>query len=164
MPEILLVDDDRDLAQLLTDYLSAQGYATRAAGDGREGLRALFERKPDLIVLDVTMPNKDGWETLARIREVSDLQVILLTARGEEADVLRGFSLGADDYVVKPFSFAQLAARIRAVLARAGKAEAGETRLRGGDVDPLLVVEDPEANLHPLLAANVSRLIEALPV
>src|SRR3972149_4607585 len=118
MPEILLVDDDHNLTQLLGDYLIGQGYTVRAAGDGREALRALFERKPDLIVLDVTMPEKDGWEALKYIREVSDVPVIMLTARGDETDVLRGFSLGASDYVTKPFSFAQLAARIRAVLAR----------------------------------------------
>jgi two-component system KDP operon response regulator KdpE len=135
MAEVLLIDDDHNLTQLLGDYLSSQGCNTRVAGDGREGLRALFERPPDLIVLDVTMPNKDGWETLARIREVSDVPVIMLTARGDEPDVLRGFSLGADDYVTKPFSFAQLLARIRAVLARAGKADAGEMRLRGGDLE-----------------------------
>src|SRR3990172_798048 len=135
MPEILLIDDDENLTELLGEYLAGQGFAARAAGDGREGLRAVFERKPDLIALDVTMPNKDGWETLARIREVSDAPVIMLTARGEEADALRGFSLGADDYVTKPFSFAQLAARIHAVLARGGKSGAGEGQLRGGDLE-----------------------------
>ena len=135
MPEILLIDDDENLTELLGEYLAGQGFAARAAGDGREGLRAVFERKPDLIALDVTMPNKDGWETLARIREVSDAPVIMLTARGEEADVLRGFSLGADDYVTKPFSFAQLAARIKAVLARGGRGESNEGRLVGGDLE-----------------------------
>ncbi|MBM4422052.1 MAG: response regulator transcription factor [Chloroflexi bacterium] len=135
MADLLLIDDDHNLTQLLGDYLSSQGCSTRVAGDGRGGLRALFERPPDLIVLDVTMPNKDGWETLTRIRDVSDVPVIMLTARGDEPDVLRGFSLGADDYVTKPFSFAQLLARIRAVLARAGKADAGEMRLRGGDLE-----------------------------
>ncbi len=135
MPEILLIDDDENLTELLGEYLAGQGFAARAAGDGREGLRALFERKPDLIALDVTMPNKDGWETLARIREVCDAPVIMLTARGEEADVLRGFSLGADDYVTKPFSFAQLAARIKAVLARGGRGGPNEGRLVGGDLE-----------------------------
>ncbi len=135
MPEILLIDDDRNLTQLLEEYLSGQGYTLRVANDGREGLRALFEHKPDLIVLDVTMPAKDGWETLARIREVSDGPVIMLTARGDESDVLRGFSLGADDYVTKPFSFAQLAARIHAMLARAGKTDDGEGVLRAGDLE-----------------------------
>ncbi len=121
MAEILLIDDDQGLTQLLGDYLISQGFAARSAGESHEGLRALFERRPDLILLDVTMPNRDGLDTLARIRELSDVPVIILTARGEESYVLRGFSLGADDYVVKPFSFAQLVARIRAVLVRGNK-------------------------------------------
>jgi two-component system, OmpR family, KDP operon response regulator KdpE len=135
MAEILLIDDDLDFTQLLVDYLTGQACTVRAAGDGRAGLRALFELSPDLIVLDVTMPHKDGWETLTSIREVSDVPVIMLTARGDETDVLRGFSLGADDYVTKPFSFAQLAARIKAVLARGGKAGSGEEHLHGGDLE-----------------------------
>ncbi|MFQ5617072.1 MAG: response regulator transcription factor, partial [Anaerolineales bacterium] len=121
MPELLLIDDDESLTELLGTYLSNQGHTIRVAVNGKEGLRALFTYQPDLVVLDVTMPERDGWETLDRIREVSDLPVIMLTARDEERDVLRGFSLGADDYVTKPFSFAQLAARIQAVLTRAGR-------------------------------------------
>jgi len=118
MPELLLIDDDESLAELLGTFLANQGYTIRVARDGKEGLRKLFAQTPDLVVLDVTMPQRDGWETLERIREVSDLPVVMLTARDEESEVLRGFSIGADDYVTKPFSFAQLAARIRAVLAR----------------------------------------------
>jgi len=133
MTEILLVDDDQNLCQLLREYLIGQGYAVRCAINGRAGLRALFERKPDLVALDVTMPQVDGWETLKRLREVSDLPVIMLTARDEEADILRGFSLGADDYVCKPFSFAQLAARVKAVLAR-GRGMASAEELRAGDL------------------------------
>jgi len=133
MADILLVDDDQNLCQLLSEYLRGQGYAVRCAANGRAGLRELFERKPDLVVLDVTMPQVDGWETLKRLREVSDLPVIMLTARDDEADVLRGFSLGADDYVCKPFSFAQLAARIKAVLARSRGGSSTE-ELRAGDL------------------------------
>ncbi len=163
MPEILLIDDDENLTELLGEYLAGQGYAARVAGDGREGLRAVFERKPDLIALDVTMPNKDGWETLARIREVSDAPVIMLTARGDEPDVLRGFSLGADDYVTKPFSFAQLLARIRAVLARAGKADAVEMRLRGGDLEADLTTKRVTRNGEPIaLTPTEFKLLTAL--
>jgi len=133
MTEILLVDDDQNLCQLLREYLTGQGHAVYCAANGRAGLRALFEHKPDLMVLDVTMPQVDGWETLKRLREMSDLPVIMLTARDEEADILRGFSLGADDYVCKPFSFAQLAARIRAVLARGRGMDSAE-ELRAGDL------------------------------
>jgi two-component system KDP operon response regulator KdpE len=120
MPDILLIDDDESLTELLGSYFSNQGFTVRVAKDGKAGLRALFSRTPDLIVLDVTMPQRDGWETIERIRDVSDLPVIMLTARDDEQDILRGFSLGADDYVTKPFSFAQLAARIQAVLSRSG--------------------------------------------
>ncbi len=118
MPTLLMIDDDLGLTQLLSEYLNGQGFTVRVAENGRLGLRAIFERHPDIVLLDVTMPEKDGWETLQRIREVSDKPVIMLTARGDERDILKGFSLGADDYVTKPFSFAQLTARIRAVLAR----------------------------------------------
>lgn len=133
MPEILLMDDDTNLSDLLSDYLRGQGFTVRSAQNGRDGLRAVFERKPDLVVLDVNMPIKDGWETLKSLREVSDLPVIMLTARGNEPDVLRGFSLGADDYVPKPFSFAQLTARIKAVLGR-GRTAVDEN-LREGDLE-----------------------------
>lgn len=133
MAEILLVDDDASLSALLGDYLRGQGFSVRAALNGRDGLRAVFDRKPDMVVLDVNMPIKDGWETLKSLREVSDVPVILLTARGDEPDVLRGFTLGADDYVPKPFSFAQLTARIKAVLGRSRTA--AEERLKEGDLE-----------------------------
>ncbi|NOZ00107.1 MAG: response regulator transcription factor [Chloroflexi bacterium] len=133
MPALLLIDDDKGLTQLLSEYLIGQGFTVRIAENGRLGLRAMFERHPDLILLDVTMPEKDGWETLQRIREVSDQPVIMLTARGDESDILKGFSQGADDYVTKPFSFAQLTARIRAVLARSAQGGApGEGTLSAG--------------------------------
>ncbi len=118
MSSILLIDDDVSLSGLLAEYLYEQGYLTHTANDGQKGLRVFFEQKPDLVVLDVTMPKMDGWETLKRIREMSRTPVIMLTARSEESEVLRGFSLGADDYVSKPFSFAQISARVKAVLGR----------------------------------------------
>lgn len=137
MTNLLIIDDDRGLDQLLSDYFTGQGYSVRLAENGKLGLRAMFERQPDIVLLDVTMPEKDGWETLRRIREVSNLPVIMLTARGDEADILQGFSLGADDYVTKPFSFAQLSARIHAVLSRSAQENAGETKLsaEGLEVD-----------------------------
>jgi DNA-binding response OmpR family regulator len=134
MPEILIIDDDQNLSTLLCEFLRGQSYATRCAANGRAGLREMFERKSDLILLDVTMPQMDGWEMLKRIREVSDVPVIMLTARDDESDILRGFSQGADDYVTKPFSFAQLAARIKAVLARKSDASSGE-HLTAGDLE-----------------------------
>jgi len=118
MTHILFVDDDASLHNLLGKFLEQQGYTVTHAQDGHEGLRLLFEKRPELIVLDVMMPHMDGWETLDRIREVSRVPVILLTAKGTEQDKLRGFQIGSDDYVTKPFSFAELAARIGAVLKR----------------------------------------------
>lgn len=118
MSKILLIDDDASLQNLLSQYLELRGYRTTHAGNGRDGLRHLFEERPDLVVLDVMMPELDGWVTLGRIREMSGVPVILLTAKDAEADKLRGFQLGSDDYLTKPFSFAELLARIDAVLKR----------------------------------------------
>jgi two-component system KDP operon response regulator KdpE len=128
MTDLLVIDDDKGLTQLLGDFLSGQGYSVRTSENGKLGLRAMYERQPEMVLLDVTMPEKDGWETLKRIREVSNVPVIMLTARGDETDILHGFSLGADDYVTKPFSFAQLSARMRAVLGRSGQDNAAENK------------------------------------
>jgi two-component system KDP operon response regulator KdpE len=129
MTHLLIIDDDKGLDQLLSDYMAGQGYSVRAAENGKLGLRAMYERQPDIILLDVTMPDKDGWETLRRIREISNVPVIMLTARSDETDILHGFSLGADDYVTKPFSFAQLSARVHAVLSRSAQEHATEAKL-----------------------------------
>ncbi len=136
MADLLVIDDDGSLVELLSDYLGRLGHAVRGAADGRAGLEALAAAEPDLVLLDVTMPGLDGWQVLARIRAVSTVPVIMLTARGDEAEVLRGFAGGADDYVTKPFSFAQLAARIKAVTERAAT-ERGEggAILRGADLE-----------------------------
>ncbi len=134
MTDLLLIDDDDNLTELLAAYLQNQGYSVKVARNGIEGLRAMFDARPNLIILDVTMPLQDGWDILARIREVSDLPVIMLTARDEEPDVLRGFSLGADDYITKPFSFAQLGARITAVLSRVERTDEYPSKLAQGDI------------------------------
>ncbi len=136
MPTLLMIDDDKSLTQLLSEYLIDQGFSVRSAENGRLGLRSIFESQPEIILLDVTMPEKDGWDTLERIREVSDKPVIMLTARSDESDILKGFSLGADDYVTKPFSFAQLTARIRAVLARSEQdSTVSEGKLSAGSLE-----------------------------
>jgi DNA-binding response OmpR family regulator len=118
MPRILVIDDDRSLLELLSGYLEGNGYEVDTASSGQAGLAAFAEHEPDLILLDVTMHGLDGWQVLARLREASSVPIIMLTARSEEPEVLRGFTGGADDYVGKPFSFAQLVARIGAVLDR----------------------------------------------
>jgi DNA-binding response OmpR family regulator len=133
---ILVIDDDHSLLELLSNYLERQGYAVAVAATGQAGLAKLEADGADLVLLDVTMPGLDGWQVLARIREASDVPVIMLTARSEEPEVLRGFSGGVDDYVSKPFSFAQLVARIGAVLDRAGRPQGNSHGvLRGADLE-----------------------------
>lgn len=117
-PQILVVDDDYRLLEALTMFLDKNGYAVSAAADGHEGLQCFSQLQPDLVVLDIMMPVMDGWELCKRIREVSDTPVIVLTARGQEYDKIKGLKMGADDYLVKPFSLRELEARIAAVLRR----------------------------------------------
>ncbi|MFC2030952.1 response regulator transcription factor [Chloroflexota bacterium] len=122
---VLLIDDDLALLKLLGQYLEQAGYGVSSAPDGTTGMRKMYAERPDLVVLDVMMPVLDGWQVCERIREMSDVPIIMLTAKGEEGDTLKGFRLGVDDYVTKPFSFAELAARISAVLGRAQETRAG---------------------------------------
>ena len=116
--KILVVDDERSIVDLVSAYLSREGYEVHAATDGPSGLAAAREFKPDLIVLDVMLPGMDGLEVLTRLRHDSDAYVILLTARSDDSDKVVGLSTGADDYLTKPFSPRELVARIRAALRR----------------------------------------------
>jgi len=116
---VLVVDDDDDIRLLLHELLSGAGYLVETAQDGRAALRVFHESPIDIVVLDLSMPDLDGFETLERLRDVSDVPVILLTARSGEIDKVRGFRGGADDYVVKPFGRQELLARIEALLRRA---------------------------------------------
>ncbi len=118
MTKILVVDDDPTLLGFLIDFLKQENFEVVSAKNGNEALRQAYREQPDLVVLDVMMPGMDGWEVTARLRELSDLPIILLTAKSSEADKLRGFRLGVDDYITKPFSFAEMIARIQAVLNR----------------------------------------------
>jgi len=115
---ILVCDDEPDIRELLRELLGRTGYAVLEAADGQEALRTLYGSSPDLVLLDVSMPNLDGWGTLERIREVSDVPVIMLTARAEELERVRGLKGGADDYVTKPFGRQELLARVQALLRR----------------------------------------------
>jgi DNA-binding response OmpR family regulator len=118
-PHILIVDDEPDIRGLVVQLLGGAGYNADTAADGREGLRMLYASRPDLVMLDVAMPRMNGWEVLERIREVSDVPVLMLTAFGSEPDKVRGLERGADDYVVKPFGGQELLARVNALLRRA---------------------------------------------
>ncbi len=121
MAKILVVDDEAKILKMVSDYLEAVGFEVTGAPDGITALKIFREEEFDLIVLDFMMPGIDGIDVIRRIRENSAVPIIMLTARAEENDKLMGLEIGADDYIVKPFSMKELAARIRAVLRRAGK-------------------------------------------
>lgn len=118
--KILVIDDDSGLLTLMRLGLEREGFVVFTAESGKEGLRQAYENRPDVIVLDVTMPGMDGWATCQRLRSMCDTPIIMLSANTRQADVLKGLSLGADDYLTKPCSFDELKARIRTVLRRAG--------------------------------------------
>ena len=115
---ILIIEDDPDICRLVATTLEEEGYTTAAAADGLTGLREFFQRHPDLVILDVSLPRMDGWEVCRRIREVSEVPIVVLTAAGREQDKVHGLSLGADDYIAKPFGASELVARIGAALRR----------------------------------------------
>jgi two-component system, OmpR family, alkaline phosphatase synthesis response regulator PhoP len=118
MTKILVIDDEPTITNLVTAYLKTEGYEVYTAADGTAGLKAARAFKPDLIILDVMLPGMDGIELLSRLRRESEVYVILLTARTEETDKIVGLSVGADDYVTKPFSPRELVARVKAALRR----------------------------------------------
>ncbi len=118
---VLVVDDDDDIRRLVCTLLERAGAIVRDAANGRLGLREFHTWRPDLVVLDVAMPELDGWGMLERIRDLSDVPVLMLTARGEELERVRGLQGGADDYVVKPFGRQELIARVEALLRRAAR-------------------------------------------
>jgi DNA-binding response OmpR family regulator len=118
---VLLIDDNALDRKIARDALSHAGFRVEEAADGASGLRSLYAARPDLVVLDVMMPAMDGWTTCQRIRELSEVPVIMLTSLDREEEMVRGLELGADDFVSKPISPAHLVARVRAVLRRAGE-------------------------------------------
>jgi DNA-binding response OmpR family regulator len=112
------MEDDEDVCALVVELLERAGYGVRSAGDGRSGLRLFHELRPDLVVLDVSMPELDGFQTLERIRDLSDAPVLMLTAHNSELERVRGLKAGADDYLGKPFGRQELVARVEALLRR----------------------------------------------
>jgi two-component system alkaline phosphatase synthesis response regulator PhoP len=115
---ILVVDDEESIRDMLTRFLTAEGFAVETAGDGLAALAAARRLQPDLVVLDVMLPGMDGFEVLRRLREASQVYVLMLTARAEEMDKVVGLTVGADDYLTKPFSPRELVARVKALLRR----------------------------------------------
>ncbi len=169
---VLVIDDDPTLLELLTEQLQASGLQALKAQDGPTGLRLADEARPDLVVLDVMMPGMDGWQVCERLRQAGPLPIIMLTAKGEEFDKLRGFRLGVDDYVTKPFSFAELTARVRAVLARSQTGEDARRTIASGEL--VIDLEQRRVTLagqaveltpteHRLLAALASRPHRTIP-
>ena len=125
---ILIVEDEPEFAALLDRWITQTGYAAIVARSGNEALRCFYERHPDLVLLDVSLPGLDGWQVVERIREFSRVPIIMATARGAETDKVRGLKLGADDYITKPLSLPELMARIEAALRRAATAPAERPR------------------------------------
>jgi two-component system, OmpR family, response regulator ResD len=151
---VLVVDDEPTIAEVVARYLERAGYRTRVAGDGIEAIAAAAEQRPDLVVLDLMLPGLDGLEVMRRLREQDRdrIAVILLTAKGEESDRVVGLRLGADDYVVKPFSPAELVARVDAVLRRFDNSPSLEEPMEIGEmkIDPAarqVFVNDDEVQL-----------------
>ena len=163
---ILVVDDEPQITRLARDYLARDGFRVIAAGDGTAALAQARRESPDLVVLDLNLPGMDGLEVCRALRRTSDVPVIMLTARAEETDRLIGLELGADDYIVKPFSPRELVARVRAVLRRARGAVREPAVIRAGsleiDVEGYSVRRDGEEvaltrsefNLLAILAQN----------
>lgn len=138
-PRILVVDDESPMVELIGEYLRSEGMEVALARDGPSALEAVRDRRPDVIVLDVMLPGLDGFEVLRRVRTFSDAYVIMLTARAEEIDRIVGLSVGADDYVVKPFSPRELVARVKALLRRPRTATGDARTLNLGE----LVIDQP---------------------
>jgi two-component system, OmpR family, response regulator RegX3 len=137
-PRILLVEDEASIAVPFGDALVREGFDPVVAGTGAEALRLARETSPDLVLLDLGLPDADGRDVCRALRRESSVPIVMVTARGTETDRIVGLELGADDYVVKPFSAAEVAARIRAVLRRAGAQHDGDGRIRtrGLEIDP----------------------------
>ncbi|MCG7587949.1 response regulator transcription factor [Photobacterium sp. OFAV2-7] len=127
---ILVVDDKLNVQKLLTDFLSQKGFRVLSASNGRDAQLILKKQIPDLILLDIMMPQMDGYEFISKLRETSDMPVIMITAKQQESDVVKGFELGADDYIAKPFRMSELLARVKAVLKRTSLSFSQNSRLK----------------------------------
>ncbi|EFG87320.1 response regulator transcription factor [Clostridium carboxidivorans] len=135
---ILIVDDDRDIREMLVNYFSKEGYAVEQACNGDEGLKVLKAKSFSLILLDVMMPKMDGYTMLCKLRESSNIPVILLTAKDQQMDKIKGFINGCDDYIVKPFDFTELSLRVMAILKR--------TKSNNNPCQDIIKIKDIEIN------------------
>jgi DNA-binding response OmpR family regulator len=160
---VLIVEDDDDLRHLVRTVVEREGLETIEAADGREGLRQFYHHRPRLVILDIGLPEMNGWQVLERIRELGDVPVLILTAASAELDKVRGLREGADDYVTKPFGRQELIARIEALLRRAGNNEVRDEIHSDGLVEidftqRRATIDDSELDLTP----TEFRLLSAL--
>ena len=170
--KLLIVDDDRNICEILRLYFSNEGYEVKTAQDGAEGVNLFKVYEPDLVLLDIMMPKKDGWQVCREIREMSGKPVIMITAKGDVFDKVLGLELGADDFIVKPFDMKELSARVKAVLRRYDAHNRGadeeqvrydnieislqryELKIKGKSID----VPPKELELLYFLASNCNRV------
>jgi DNA-binding response OmpR family regulator len=131
---ILLIEDDEALAQLVQLLLERAGYVVKAAGNGETGLALAQQSPPDLVLLDILMPDMDGWHVYEALRHITDVPVLFLTALGDEHNIAYGLGLGADDYIVKPFGYKELVTRVKAALSRARRARGEQTVFQTGNL------------------------------
>lgn len=176
--KLLIIEDDANLAEALSLYLTTAGYVVSIAPDGREGLRKIYLERPHLIILDIMMPGLDGWDVCRRVREISDLPIIMLTARGQEDEKVQGLQMGADDYVAKPFSLKELEARIESILRRTGASTGFKNRVLYSDEElvidaerwavsrrgELVALTATERRLLFLLAENRDRVLSTVSI
>ena len=142
MQHILIADDNQDITDILSTYSRMEGFEPVVAGDGEEAIRLFTQYDPEVVLLDVMMPKEDGYEVCRKIRSKSNVPVILITARGEDFDKIMGLDIGADDYIVKPFSPREVMARVRAVMRRMTKA------VVENNSENILKIESLEINLE----------------
>jgi len=163
---ILVIDDDPELVKLVEYSLIREGYEVYKAYDGQEGLRKAESLQPDLVILDIMMPGVDGWKVCRRLRENSDIPILMLTAKGKEEDIVRGLDSGADDYLTKPFGIKELQARVRAILRRAAwRPPAGKPTYSDGYLtvnldERRVLVDGKPVKLTPTEFRLLSELVE----
>lgn len=161
MPKILIVDDNQQITTILSDYAISQGFTPVIARDGNEAIRTFHQEDPDIILLDVMMPGKDGFSVCREIRQSSTVPIIMVTARGEDFEKIMGLEIGADDYILKPFSLGEVMARIKAILRRITPLE--ETSAKRLVYDNLVIDMDDylvelSGNIIPLTKKEIELL------
>ena len=160
---ILIIDDDANIRDVVRIALTQAGFQTQEAGDGREGLAAVMRIKPDLVVLDIGLPEMDGLEVCRTVRVNSDVPILFLTAQGDEVDRIVGLEMGADDYLPKPFSPRELVARVKAILRRGGTTPEDQP-LRHGvlEVDPARYLTRVRGEVVALTAREMDLLVKLM--